>query len=191
MNIKNNTKNYLNDSSNFRSSTNGNGRRKLSSDVLDKSVISPFYTEKPSFSFDMSTDLNNSQLISMRVNSANKYKTRIRKEIDLLSKSFKEGIVPSTTFNRPIAQVNKPEYSNFSINYLTTIAGLKERTKENKKKTKDNRTKAFSFLYETKNSFGKPKNDASSYLNYFGQKKSNGNNKDVSKAIYNILINRK
>ena len=51
MNIKNNTKNYLNDSSNFRSSTNGNGRRKLSSDVLDKSVISPFYTEKPSFSF--------------------------------------------------------------------------------------------------------------------------------------------
>lgn len=189
MNIKNKTKNYLNDSSNYRGSTNGNGKRKLSSDILDKSVISPFYTEKPSFSFDMSTDLNNSQLISMRVNSSNKYKTRIRKEIDLLSKSFKEGIVPSTTFNRPIAQMNKPEYSNFSINYLTTIAGLKERTKENKKNNKDNKNNTFNFLYENKNSLGKSKNDGYSYLNYFG--KNNGNNKDVSKAIYNILINRK
>ena len=132
---------------NYRQSTNSNmNRRKLSSDVLDNSVITPFYTEKPSFCFELSTEPNNSQLIKMRSSSANKYRTRIKKEIDTLSKSFRDSIPQSTKFNRPIAQTNKPEYSGFRINYLTTIAGLKERN--SRKTKKDYRKKAFSFLFD-------------------------------------------
>ena len=133
---------------NYRQSASTNGqRRKLSSDVLDNSVITPFYTEKPSFSSELSTEPNNAQLIRMRSNSANKYRTRIKKEIESLSKSFRDSIPQSTKFNRPIAQTNKPEYSGFRINYLTTITGLKERNKDSRKTKEEYRQKAFSFLF--------------------------------------------
>ena len=75
---------------NYRQSASTNGqRRKLSSDVLDNSVITPFYTEKPSFSSELSTEPNNSQLIKMRSNSANKYRMRIKKESKKTGKKLK------------------------------------------------------------------------------------------------------
>lgn len=152
----------------------------MSNDLINRSVISPIYTEKPSFSFEMATQPNNSQLIRLRANSSNKYKTRIRKQIDLLSTSFRNEIIPSNKFNRPIARIDKPEYSGFGIHYITTIAELKERNKERRNNNIDIKKKAYDFLFGN-SGFGK-KEEEKGVLSYYAQSRQNKN-----RTLYDIL----
>lgn len=159
-------------------------KRKLSNDLINKSVISPIYTEKPSFSFEITTQPNNSQLIRFRANSSNKYKTRIRKQIDFLSNTFRNEIIPSNKFNRPIARIDKPEYSGFGINYITTIAELKERNKEMKSNNYDVKKKAYDFLFGN-SGFGKKKEEKGG-LSYYVQNRQNKN-----RTLYDILKGNK
>lgn len=112
-------------------------KRGITTDILNDSTISPLYTEKSSFS-QLQTDASfNSQIMSYRLNSRNKHQSRIKKEIENLSKSFKEGIIVQNNLNRPMVALNKPEYQNFSINFISSIAFIKEKAKENRFKNKD------------------------------------------------------
>ena len=107
-----------------RSFSLGYKSRKISSNVLDKSAISPFYIDKSSFNY-INTD-SNRNLYNLRTSSANKYKNRIRKEIDDLSKNFRSNYHHNLAYNRPLAWINRPKNENFSINYVSTLSEIRD-----------------------------------------------------------------
>ena len=107
-----------------RSFSLGYKSRKISSDVLDKSAISPFYIDKSSFNY-INTD-SNRNLYNLRTSSANKYKNRIRKEIDDLSKNFRSNYHHNLAYNRPLVWINRPKNENFSINYVSTLSEIRD-----------------------------------------------------------------
>ena len=87
----------------------------------DNTVINPYYSHKPSFYFKSSTQPNDTQR-HLRQSSAIKYHQRIRKEIHLLSDSFKASINPQGKMNCLISSGNnygRNSMNEFSINYLT------------------------------------------------------------------------
>lgn len=45
--------------------------------------------------------------------------------------------------NRPVVSLNKPEYQNFSINYVSSIAFIKEKIRENRYKKNDQKYVAY------------------------------------------------
>jgi hypothetical protein len=107
-----------------RSFSLGYKSRKISSDVLDKSAISPFYIDKPSFNYYNTN--SNINLYNLRASSANKFKNRIKKEINDISKNFRNHYHRNLAYNRPIAWINKPKYENFSINYVNTLSEIRD-----------------------------------------------------------------
>jgi hypothetical protein len=116
--------------------------------ILNKSVISPYYNEKPSFYFRASTRSTDTQR-HLRLNSANKYQSRIRREIDLLSDSFRTGINPLGKMNRPLVIKDKKENNDFSINYVATISSYRDSAKERKGNVASKRTaKKMDLIYD-------------------------------------------
>lgn len=93
-------------------------KRKISSNIMEKTSIFPFYVEKPSFYNEMTTENKIDYLIDMRTRSNSKYYTRIKKQIESLSDDLKDGIIPTKkTINRLLVLYPKKEY--FSINRLS------------------------------------------------------------------------
>lgn len=91
----------------------------MSSNVLERSAIKPFYIQKPSFYSQITTENKCDYSMEMRSRSTSKHNIRIKKEIDTLTKKFRESIIPSnSTINRPNTYFPKQE--NFCINLLTT-----------------------------------------------------------------------
>ena len=63
---------------------------------------------------------SNDNLIKYRTNSNKKYKTRIKKEIDFISNSFRNSISPKFE-----DIFNKNNNNNFNLSYTTTVSALK------------------------------------------------------------------
>ena len=107
-----------------------NLHQKTYSSVLDRSIIAPTFRDKPSFTY-LGTD--NNEMYKFRLHSSSKYRSRIKKEIDTMSKSFRDNVIPSVKVNRPIVALKGPEYENFSINYLTALSSMKNKKPQPKK----------------------------------------------------------
>ena len=113
--------------------------------ICDNTVISPYYTEKPSFYFKSSTHPSETQR-HLRQNSANKYHQRIKKEIHLLSDTFKAGINPQGKMNYLMTSNNnygRNSTNDFSINYLTTYGDYVNDKKDKANNNKTNITTKF------------------------------------------------
>ena len=96
-------------------------RKKIKNKIINKSTLAPIYYDKDSFNFLM----NINGLNKLRESSRNKYNSRLNKEINGLTNSFKnEKLSSKYKYNRPI----KLNYShNYNINYLTTLCNLKKK----------------------------------------------------------------
>jgi len=115
----------LNDN-NFSKSHN----RMFSSDMFDKSIIKPIYSDRNSFDYFIDTDYNNN-LYKYKTDSRIKYQKRIKKEIDLITQNFANEIVPNY-YNKPLAFSIPQNSSKFSTNYISTISNVKYDHKKNK-----------------------------------------------------------
>ena len=121
-----NSNSYSTKSNNFR--TNSLKHRKLSSKILDSSIITPIFIDKSSFN-NIETEVYDNPL-KYRENESKNFKTRIKKEIDYLSNSFKK---PSSFKLDSITKnTNKKNFDNFPLTYTTTVKSLKRYNKNKK-----------------------------------------------------------
>ncbi len=91
--------------------------RRISSNILNQNDLSKINNEQMLFH---NLYPSNDNLIKYRTNSNKKYKTRIKKEIDFISNSFRNSI--STKFDDIF---NKNNNNNFNLSYTTTVSALK------------------------------------------------------------------
>ena len=111
-------------------------QKNFANNIMNKSILSPMYSDKDSFICLTSND----GLKNLRENSRNKYKSKLRKEIDGLTNVFnKEKESAKYRRNRPI-RLNFS--NNFKINYLTTLSNFK---KNEKKRNKYDEKKYFNY----------------------------------------------
>ena len=121
-----NSNSYSTKSNNFR--TNSLKHRKLSSKILDSSIITPIFIDKSSFN-NIETEVYDN-FLKYRENASKNFKTRIKKEIDYLSNSFKK---PSSSKSDSITKnTNKKNFDNFPLTYTTTVKSLKRYNKNKK-----------------------------------------------------------
>ena len=121
-----NSNSYSTKSNNFR--TNSLKHRKLSSKILDSSIITPIFIDKSSFN-NIETEVYDN-FLKYRENASKNFKTRIKKEIDYLSNSFKK---PSSSKLDSITKnTNKKNFDNFPLTYTTTVKSLKRYNKNKK-----------------------------------------------------------
>jgi hypothetical protein len=91
--------------------------RRISSNILNQNDLSKINNEQMLFH---NLYPSNDNLIKYRTNSNKKYKTRIKKEIDFISNSFRNSISPK--FDDIF---NKNNNNNFNLSYTTTVSALK------------------------------------------------------------------
>ena len=121
-----NSNSYSTKSNNFR--TNSLKHRKLSSKILDSSIITPIFIDKSSFN-NIETEVYDN-FLKYRENASKNFKTRIKKEIDYLSNSFKK---PSSSKLDSITKnTNKKNFDNFPLTYTTTVKSIKSYNKNKK-----------------------------------------------------------
>lgn len=91
--------------------------RRISSNILNQNDLSKINNEQMLFH---NLYPSNDNLIKYRTNSNKKYKTRIKKEIDFISNSFRNSISPKFE-----DIFNKNNNNNFNLSYTTTVSALK------------------------------------------------------------------
>ena len=91
--------------------------RRISSNILNQNDLSKINNDQILFH---NLYPSNDNLIKYRTNSNKKYKTRIKKEIDFISNSFRNSISPK--FDDIF---NKNNNNNFNLSYTTTVSALK------------------------------------------------------------------
>lgn len=132
------TKSFSNEETKCSTARSFIKKRGIKTDILDDSTISPLYTGKASFGqFQTENYFLSEGMLKHRLSSRNKHRSKIKKEIDNLSRSFRESTCVQCHMNRPIISVNKPKYNQFNINYASLISLIKENSKENRRKNKN------------------------------------------------------
>lgn len=91
--------------------------RRISSNILNQNDLSKINNDQILFH---NLYPSNDNLIKYRTNSNKKYKTRIKKEIDFISNSFRNSISPKFE-----DIFNKNNNNNFNLSYTTTVSALK------------------------------------------------------------------
>ena len=122
--------NRLSNQKDLNNRTNSFSIRKYSENVFNRnnSYYSPNNSDRRSFNNFIGTEINDN-LLRYRENSGKKFKTRIKKEIDFLSNSFKS----PRYYNNKLGIQKKSNFDNFPITYTTTVSSLKNynRSKKN------------------------------------------------------------
>ena len=122
--------NRLSNQKDLNNRTNSFSIRKYSENVFNRnnSYYSPNNSDRRSFNNFIGTEIND-KLLRYRENSGKKFKTRIKKEIDFLSNSFKS----PRNYNNKLPIKKKSNFDNFPLTYTTTVSSLKNynRSKKN------------------------------------------------------------
>ena len=122
--------NRLSNQKDLNNRTNSFSIRKYSENVFNRnnSYYSPNNSDRRSFNNFIGTEINDN-LLRYRENSGKKFKTRIKKEIDFLSNSFKS----PRNYNNKLPIKKKSNFDNFPLTYTTTVSSLKNynRSKKN------------------------------------------------------------
>ena len=122
--------NRLSNQKDLNKRTNSFSIRKYSENVFNRnnSYYSPNNSDRRSFNNFIGTEINDN-LLRYRENSGKKFKTRIKKEIDFLSNSFKS----PRNYNNKLPIQKKSNFDNFPLTYTTTVSSLKNynRSKKN------------------------------------------------------------
>ena len=122
--------NRLSNQKDLNNRTNSFSIRKYSDNVFNRnnSYYSPNNSDRRSFNNFIGTEINDN-LLRYRENSGKKFKTRIKKEIDFLSNSFKS----PRNYNNKLPIKKKSNFDNFPLTYTTTVSSLKNynRSKKN------------------------------------------------------------
>ena len=122
--------NRLSNQKDLNNRTNSFSIRKYSENVFNRnnSYYSPNNSDRRSFNNFIGTEINDN-LLRYRENSGKKFKTRIKKEIDFLSNSFKS----PRNYNNKLPIQKKSNFDNFPLTYTTTVSSLKNynRSKKN------------------------------------------------------------
>ena len=122
--------NRLSNQKDLNNRTNSFSIRKYSENVFNRnnSYYSPNNSDRRSFNNFIGTEINDN-LLRYRENSGKKFKTRIKKEIDFLSNSFKS----PRNYNIKLGIQKKSNFDNFPLTYTTTVSSLKNynRSKKN------------------------------------------------------------
>ena len=122
--------NRLSNQKDLNNRTNSFSIRKYSDNVFNRnnSYYSPNNSDRRSFNNFIGTEINDN-LLRYRENSGKKFKTRIKKEIDFFSNSFKS----PRNYNNKLPIKKKSNFDNFPLTYTTTVSSLKNynRSKKN------------------------------------------------------------
>ena len=121
--------NRLSNQKDLNKRTNSFSIRKYSENVFNRnnSYYSPNNSDRRSFNNFIGTEINDN-LLRYRENSGKKFKTRIKKEIDFLSNSFKS----PRNYNNKLPIKKKSNFDNFPLTYTTTVSSLKNYNRSKK-----------------------------------------------------------